>query len=185
MLSISVGLTIMAAPSKNNEKPLGELEPGKNFEEWYSRYYASEDTILNMNHEALFKYELYLLSKLNLYINICANCGSYFVQKSGIKEKYCDMIDPTSGKSCKRIGSAKLANGNRKNDPIAIAHDKEYNRIYKGCKAGNYTLDARNEWKSLSREKQVQVRSGEISIEEYKSWLNGSHRILIELMTGR
>lgn len=122
----------------------------------------------------ILSYCMFALTKLNgseIKIGKCQNCGDYFVKQTK-KEIYCDKLHP-NGRTCKLMGPE-----NKIKDDEAMS---VYRRVYKNKNA----MKSRNkhspkaeerwlEWKKKSEEKRMQYENNEITLEEFKEWLENN-----------
>jgi len=66
----------------------------------------------------------YRLINSNCQVNICQNCGKYFIPKSKSNEKYCDRISPQNPKkTCKEYGVNKTYREEVKSNSIKYMHN--------------------------------------------------------------
>jgi len=132
--------------------------------------------------------EFFLMVKNNILIKRCSNCDEYFFPSNRIDTEYCDRVNEKTGKTCKDIGAMKAYQEKVKSDPVL----KEYNKTYQAKYAATVrkhrsnplrkkkAQDELKEWTDLAKKKINEAQNGNITIEEFKTWLkegkeNGQH----------
>jgi hypothetical protein len=115
----------------------------------------------------------FLLSRYlreNLRWKPCKYCGRYFGATG--KMEYCDRLIDGSTKTCKEIGSLRLYEKRKLEDPAI----KEYKRSYKAHNARiRYGLMTREEfttWSAEARKKRDLCVQGTLSLQDFVAWLD-------------
>ena len=109
-------------------------------------------------------------------INICQNCGRYYLQYSG-KEVYCDLPNQDGSPSCKTFASRKVYADKVTEDAAELTYKREYQRrITKVYRAPDddkkdSLQKEYSEWRVAAREQLLRYRNGEISGTEFCDWI--------------
>lgn len=108
-------------------------------------------------------------------INICQNCGRYYVQNSG-KEVYCELPNLDGKPSCKSYASRKAYDNKIVEDIAELTYKREYQRritqVYRADE--NHKKQIKDEylaWKKEAREQLKLYRANKISKEELCEWI--------------
>ncbi len=116
-----------------------------------------------------------LIQKSKKNINICQNCGRYYVQSSG-KEVYCDLFNLDGTPSCKVYASRKAYDIKVSEDEAELAYKRDYQRritqVYRAT--GDEKQELKKNylfWKSRAREQLKLYRHGKITKEEFCKWI--------------
>ena len=103
-------------------------------------------------------------------INICQNCGRYYVQNSG-KEVYCQLPNLDGKPSCKSYSSRKAYDNKIVEDIAELTYKREYQRritqVYRADENRKKQIkDEYLAWKTEVREQLKLYRANKISKEE-------------------
>ena len=122
--------------------------------------------------EAFSEFLLYRYLQENLHLRKCKYCGRYFATFGRTKLEYCDRLIENSTKTCREMGSLRLYEQRKMEDPAM----REYKRSYKTHNARiRYGLMTREEftaWSVEARAKRDLCVAGDLSLEEFVEWLN-------------
>ena len=122
--------------------------------------------------EAFSEFLLYRSLQENLHLRKCKYCGRYFATLGHTKLEYCDRLIENSTKTCREMGSLRLYEQRKMEDPAM----REYKRSYKTHNARiRYGLMTREEftsWSVTARAKRDLCAAGKLSLEEFVEWLN-------------
>ena len=122
--------------------------------------------------EAFAEFLLYRYLQENLHMRKCKYCGRYFATHGRTKLEYCDRLIENSTKTCREMGSLRLYEQRKMEDPAI----REYKRSYKTHNARiRYGLMSRDEftaWSVEARAKRDACSAGELPLEEFVEWLN-------------
>ena len=145
------------------------LEKSLNFVNYthYSPQFQEEVLYLK-SFDDVVKYDMINLFKKNIKINICENCGQYFVPIKRNDEKYCNF-NYLNGKSCRDVGYENKVNANE------IL--KTYRTIYKTQNARKQRnkdniIDIENKfrkWTVYAKEQLNLCQNGKIDLEQMKA----------------
>lgn len=132
----------------------------------YSPFFRDE-VIYFQSFGDVVKYDVMNTFKKNIKINICENCGQFFVPIRRSDEKYCNF-NYLNGKSCKDVGYENKVNA----DDIL----KTYRTIYKTQNARKQrnkdsVTDIENkfhQWTIYAKEQLRLCKSGKIDLEQMK-----------------
>ena len=103
---------------------------------------------------------------------VCKNCGKYFALTGYSNTEYCDRLYGDTGKTCKEIGAINTWQRKRVENPVVKAYSKAYKKRFAWIKYKKITKEAFYEWSEQARAMRDKCLKGEISLEEYKEWLN-------------
>ena len=143
-----------------------EEEVQKDFETIITTVLETEDA------QAFSEFLLCRYLQENLHMRKCKYCGRYFAVHGRSKLEYCDRLIENSSKTCREMGSLRLYEKRKMEDPAI----REYKRSYKTHNARiRYGLMTREEftaWSVEARAKRDQCSAGELSLEEFVEWRN-------------
>lgn len=131
-------------------------------------------TIYSIDSYCLFA--LVNLSKRDILIRKCENCGNYFTPSARSDEQYCDEILP-NGRTCKQVGWENKS----KDDYIYGPYRRAYNRNYQYLTRNRnkipkviYDLIYKDflRWQIDSNNEMNLVRESKISLEDFKGSLD-------------
>lgn len=103
---------------------------------------------------------------------VCKNCGKYFALSGYINTEYCDRPYDDTGKTCKEIGALNTWQKKRTENPIINAYSKAYKKRFAWIKYHKSTKEDFYEWSEEARNLRDKCLQGEISLVEYREWLN-------------
>ena len=122
--------------------------------------------------EAFAEFLLYRYLQEDLHLRKCKYCGRYFATHGRTKLEYCDRLIDNSTKTCREMGSLRLYEQRKMEDPAI----REYKRSYKTHNARiRYGLMTREEftaWSVEARAKRDACSAGQLPLEEFVEWLN-------------
>ena len=108
----------------------------------------------------------------DLHMRRCKYCSRWFATHGRTKLEYCDRLIENSTKTCREMGSLRLYEQRKMEDPAV----REYKRSYKTHNARiRYGLMTREEftaWSVEARAKRDQCSAGELPLEDFVAWLN-------------
>ena len=117
-----------------------------------------------------FMLSMYL--RKNVRFRKCKYCGRYFPITGRSISEYCDRLIEGSTKTCKEMGYVRLYDKQAQEDPVI----REYKRSYKAHNArvrrGQMTREEFNAWAEEARKKRELTLELELTLEEYKAWLD-------------
>jgi hypothetical protein len=102
---------------------------------------------------------------------VCKNCGKYFALTGHINTKYCDRPFDSARCTCKEMGALRLWEKKKAENPALKAYSKEYKKRFAWIKYGKIPREAFYEWAEEARKRRDLCVKGEISIEDFKLWL--------------
>lgn len=103
----------------------------------------------------------------------CKNCGKYFIVSSYINTEYCDREYDTTGKTCKEIGATQTYKKKIQTDPVIGEYNRQYKKRFSWIRYRRMTQEAFYVWSREAQAMRDKALAGEISLEEFKAWLNG------------
>ena len=121
---------------------------------------------------AFSEFLLYRYLQENLHLRKCKYCGRLFATHGHTKLEYCDRLIENSTKTCREMGSLRLYEARKMEDPAI----REYKRSYKTHNARiRYGLMSREEftaWSIEARAKRDACCAGQLSLDDFVAWLN-------------
>jgi len=111
-----------------------------------------------IKHEQLFK--------------VCKNCGKYFAVSSYINTEYCDREYNATGKTCKEIGATQTYRKKIQTDPDIGEYNRQYKKRFAWIRYRRITQEAFYAWSKEAQAMRDKALAGEISLEQFKAWLN-------------
>ena len=129
--------------------------------------------VLETEDSAAFaEFLLYRYLQEDLHMRRCKYCGRLFATHGRTKLEYCDRMIDNSSKTCREMGSLRLYEQRKMEDPAI----REYKRSYKTHNARiRYGLMTREEftaWSVEARAKRDACSEGKLPLEEFIAWLN-------------
>ncbi len=122
--------------------------------------------------EAFSEFLLYRYLQEDLHLRKCKYCSRWFATLGHTKLEYCDRLIENSTKTCREMGSLRLYEQRKMEDPAM----REYKRSYKTHNARiRYGLMTREEftaWSVEARAKRDLCTAGKLPLEEFVVWLN-------------
>jgi len=103
---------------------------------------------------------------------VCKNCRKYFALSGYTNTEYCDRFYGDTGKTCKEIGALNTWQKKRTENPVVNAYSKAYKKRFAWIKYHKTTKEAFYEWSEQARDLRDKCLKGEISLEEYRAWLD-------------
>lgn len=134
-----------------------------------STYFFQEVFKINTLNDFM-KFDILKIIERKININICKNCGKYFIPRKRSNEKYCNNIY-RNGKTCKELSyEFKIDNDDA---------EKIYRNAYKTQNAkkqrNSHIKDIEKRfknWCNIAKKEKEKCKSGQISIEELKKWID-------------
>ena len=112
----------------------------------------------------------------NLRFRTCKFCGRYFGIMGNTRAEFCDRLIDGSTKTCKEMGSLRLYEKRKMEDPAI----REYKRSYKAHNAriryGIMTREEFNAWSQEARRRRDDCVSGKLPLEEFVAWLDSDRQ---------
>lgn len=126
---------------------------------------------------AFSSFALYRYLQEDMHLRKCKYCGRLFATRGSTKVEYCDRLIENSTKTCREMGSLRLYEKRKMEDPAI----REYKRSYKTHNARiRYGLMTREEftaWSVEARAKRDACCAGELPLEEFVEWLNSDRPV--------
>lgn len=121
--------------------------------------------------EALLKLEVYSMTREDVRIKRCKNCGRYFILEKGNLE-YCDRIAAGETKPCNEIGKSRTYEQRITGGSSAMAlYRKAYKTHFARIRSGNMTREEFDRWKAEAADQRRLAESGKLDFDEYATWL--------------
>ena len=106
----------------------------------------------------------------------CKNCGRYFIVKGNYNAEYCDRVREGNSQTCQQIAAQKKYEEKLHTDKAVSLFRKYYKRYHARLKVGTIKPDHFRLWNYQACEKRDMCQNGEISLEEFEDWLEGSFK---------
>ena len=111
----------------------------------------------------------YLLAQMKA--KVCKCCGRYFVPTSQKNSAYCDRLIEGSTKTCREMGSVRVYEQKKLEDPAVRAYKRAYKTHYARISYGIITRDEFDAWAAQARSLRDDCIAGTLSMEDYEKWL--------------
>lgn len=122
--------------------------------------------------EAFSEFLLYRYLQEDLHLRRCKYCERWFATHGHTKLEYCDRLIENSTKTCREMGSLRLYEQRKMEDPAM----REYKRSYKTHNAriryGIMTREEFTAWSVEARARRDLCTAGKLPLEEFVAWLN-------------
>ena len=112
----------------------------------------------------------------NVRIKKCKNCGDYFILKGNYKTNYCYDIKNGETKTCQQIASQKNYDKKVKNNPEIALYNKYYKKLFARKKVGTLKEKDFKMWKYKACVMRDKCTNGEITVDEFKVYLDSSSK---------
>lgn len=130
------------------------------------------ETLNTEQPEDLVQFLLAAYIRRDLRFRICKFCGRYFGITGNTRLEFCDRLIDGSTKTCKEMGSLRLYEKRKMEDPAI----REYKRSYKAHNAriryGIMTREEFSAWSQEARRKRDDCVAGKLPLEEFVAWLD-------------
>lgn len=134
------------------------------------------DTLNTERAEDFTQFILAEYIRRDLRFRVCKFCGRYFGIMGNTRLEFCDRLIDGSTKTCKEMGSLRLYEKRKLEEPAI----KEYKRSYKAHNAriryGLMTREEFNTWSQEARRKRDDCVAGKLSLEEFVAWLDSDRQ---------
>ena len=134
------------------------------------------DTLNTERAEDFTQFILAEYIRRDLRFRVCKFCGRYFGIMGNTRLEFCDRLIDGSAKTCKEMGSLRLYEKRKLEEPAI----KEYKRSYKAHNAriryGLMTREEFNTWSQEARRKRDDCVAGKLSLEEFVAWLDSDRQ---------
>ena len=109
--------------------------------------------------------------KREVKMRVCKNCGHWFALTGRTNAEYCEVTRDSKGRTCKEIGAIALWNKNKSGDEVFKVYRREYKKRFAWIKAKRIDPAVFYEWSAKAREKKDACEQGELTLEEFRTWL--------------
>ena len=124
----------------------------------------------------MLELEFTKMLEFDIKLHKCKNCGRYFIVKGNYNAEYCDRIREGNTQTCQQIAAQKKYEEKLQNDKAVSVFRKYYKRYYARKQVGTIKPDKFRLWNYQACEKRDMCQSGEISLNEFEEWLDGSFK---------
>ena len=145
-------------------------------------YEIQQFTILD-DIDDMLRYELVETLVRGVEFKRCKNCGMLFVPTGRSDAIYCDFIMPGEKLPCNKIGANRQAKRKVADDPVLMEYRRAYQRLNKRVELGYMEKEAFQAWSKEAKARCTQCQKGDISMDEYKNWLDKTSRQRKEKLT--
>ena len=132
-----------------------------------------------LNTERVEDFTQFILAEYirrDLRFRVCKFCGRYFGIMGNTRLEFCDRLIDGSTKTCKEMGSLRLYEKRKLEEPAI----KEYKRSYKAHNArvryGTMTKAEFTAWSKEARAKRADCIAGKLPLEEFVAWLDSDRQ---------
>lgn len=112
--------------------------------------------------------------KQEIKMRVCKNCGHWFALTGRTNAEYCELTKDGKDRTCKEIGAIALWNKNKSEDEIFKIYRREYKKRFAWIKTKRINPAVFYEWGAKAREKKNACERGELTLEEFHTWLRQS-----------
>ncbi|MBP3854167.1 MAG: hypothetical protein IK990_00960 [Ruminiclostridium sp.] len=124
----------------------------------------------------MLELEFTKMLEYDIKIHRCKNCGRYFIVKGNYNAEYCDRIREGETHTCQQIAAQKKYEEKLQNDKAVSVFRKYYKRYYARKQVGTIKPDKFRLWNYQACEKRDMCQRGEITLDEFEEWLEGSFK---------
>ena len=110
--------------------------------------------------------------KREVRFRVCKHCNQFFALTGHINTEYCDRPFDSAGRTCKEMGALRLWEKKKADTPALKAYSKAYKKRFAWIKYGKITKEAFYEWAENAREKRELCLKGDMTLEEFRAWLD-------------
>ena len=162
------------------------LSLGENLDRDYNRFVAiSNSTYMQKfspkrsyfvsNFDDLFSIGLFHSLHMGFHINICENCGKYFIPKNRSDALYCYRPSPQNPDySCREYRLKRARYDINRMDEVERLSRNVYQAWLMRTKRRPYDLILKSRFKAFSQQRsqwRQDVKAGKATVEEFKAWL--------------
>lgn len=126
-------------------------------------------------HEML-DLEFSKMLEYGIKLHKCKNCGRYFIVKGNYNAEYCDRVRTGNSQTCQQIAAQRKYEVKLHSDQAVALFRKYYKRYHARSKVGTIKPDKFRKWNYQACEKRDMCQRGEITLDEFEEWLEGSFR---------
>lgn len=128
----------------------------------------------------LFLSFINLIEITDLHINICANCGKFFIPTSKSNEKYCSYkLNDGSGRTCKDVGADRKYKAKIKDDEINSLIRNISSTLSMRVKRNPDIVEHKTKYDNWKENYPIQIKkfqNNEITKDELINWINDARR---------
>lgn len=119
------------------------------------------------------KYDILKIIERKININVCENCGKYFIPKNKSNEKYCNNIFEKE-KTCKELSYQLKLNNNEVEKLYRNSYKTQNAKKQRNSHIKNIESKFKN-WSIMAKEQKDLCKNGSITIETFKKWLEDNN----------
>jgi hypothetical protein len=101
----------------------------------------------------------------------CKNCGRFFAVSGMSKAEYCTRTAYDSEKTCRQIGSMRIYEKKKSENPISRIYTTAYKTHNARIRYGLMTREQFSEWSVQAREMRDRCFAGKITLSALETWL--------------
>lgn len=147
----------------------------KLFDFKFDSYFDYENEVITYPLETMddvIRFDMMQMLVNKVKFKPCKCCGHYFIPGGRVNSEYCDRIMPGETKPCNEIGALKTFDIVHKDDDIHKAYITAYRRMDSRQRAKLITKDEFKEFGKLARAERKKCYNGEITLEQFQTWLD-------------
>ena len=120
----------------------------------------------------MWEYLLTAYASSNVRFKRCENCKRFFTTTGRGNPKFCERIIEGQGRSCRQVMPKLIFNSKADKDPAVWLYNKAYKTMYSRITTGSLSKEMFHIWAKKARAKRDECTRGEISPEDYSTWLH-------------
>jgi len=124
----------------------------------------------------MLRYELVQMLVRDVQYKCCQSCGKLFIPSGRSDSLYCGRIMSGQEKPCNQIGANLMAKKKIEENPALRLYRQAYQRLNKRVEFGYMTPEAFDEWKAQAKPKSEQCLCGELSLDDFRLWIDETSR---------
>ena len=147
----------------------------KLFDFKFDSYFDYENEVITYPLETMddvIRFDMMQMLVNKVKFKPCKCCGHYFIPGGRVNSEYCDRIMPGETKPCNEIGALKTFDIVHKDDDIHKAYITAYRRMDSRQRAKLITKDEFKQFGKIARAERKKCYNGEITLEQFKTWLD-------------
>ena len=124
----------------------------------------------------MLELEFTKMLEFDIKLHRCKHCGRYFIVKGNYNAEYCDRVRDFNKLTCQQIAAREKYNKKLQDDKAVAVFRKYYKRYYARKQVGTIKPDKFRLWNYQACEKRDMCQRGEITLEEFEEWMEGSFK---------
>lgn len=120
----------------------------------------------------LYPYLMVKAQQAGIIFPQCKCCGYRFATMYNSRREYCDRTPPYSTQSCKEVGWQRNYDHRKSKIPLEREYRRSYKTHYARYRNGIMPKEGFDAWSKDARYMRDKCRAGEITLSEFKGWLD-------------